>query len=133
MCHLILVGLPLLALSAFWFMPFALALPTFILLIAATFLFYAYLVKAARRPVITGLEAMQHALGRVRSVQGESAAIWVNSELWSAQAGEELHEGDQVEVVAVDGLRLRVRRLAHGANKARNVDCRGASGLTGGS
>ena len=46
MCHLILVGLPLLALSSFWFLPLALALPTFVVLIAGTFLFYAYLVKA---------------------------------------------------------------------------------------
>jgi len=116
MCHLILVGLPLLALSAFWFLPLALALPTFVVLIAATFLFYAYLMKVARRPVMTGLEAMQHALGRVRSVQDGSVTIWVNSELWSARASEALHEGDRVQVVGVDGLQLRVRRLTHGGN-----------------
>ena len=85
----------------------ALALPTFVVLIAATFLFYGYRVKVARRPMMPGLEAMQHALGRVRSLQGDTAAIWVNSELWSAQSGEELHEGDEVEVMAVEGLLLR--------------------------
>lgn len=112
MCHLILVGLPLLALSSFWFLPLALALPTFVVLIAGTFLFYAYLVKAARRPVMTGLEAMQHACGRVRSVQDGVATIWVNSELWSARGGEGLAIGDRVQVVGIDGLQLRVRKLA---------------------
>ncbi len=123
MCHLLLVGLPLLAMSTFWFLPLTLAVPTSIALIVAAVLFYAYLVKGMRRPVMTGLEAMQHALGRVRSVQGETAAIWVNSELWSAQAGEELHEGDQVEVAGVDGLRLRVRKVIPGTNKERNGNC----------
>jgi membrane-bound ClpP family serine protease len=125
MCHVILIGLPLLALSAFWFLPLALALPTFVVLIAATILFYAYLVKAARQPVITGLEAMAHALGRVRSLQGDVAAVWVNSELWLAQAGEELHVGDQVQVVGVEGLRLRVRKVIPGTRYDRVGNCHG--------
>ena len=125
MCHVILIGLPLLALSAFWFLPLALALPTFVVLIAATILFYAYLLKAARRPVMTGLEAMAHALGRVRSLQGDVAAVWVNSELWLAQAGEELHEGDQVQVVGVEGLRLRVRKVNSGAKEEPDAKCHG--------
>jgi membrane protein implicated in regulation of membrane protease activity len=111
MCHLILVGLPLLALSAFWLLPLSLAVPTSIALIAAAVLFYAYLVKGMRRPVMTGMEAMQHARGTVRSVQGAVATIWVNSELWSAQADRELHEGDPVEVTGHDGLLLRVRKV----------------------
>ena len=125
MCHLILVGLPLLALSTFWFLPLALAVPTFVVLIAATVLFYAYLVKAARRPVMTGLAAMQHALGEVRDVQGENAAIWVNSELWSAKSRDRLRVGDRVEVVGVDGLMLRVRSVIPGAKKEPNGNCHG--------
>ena len=112
MCHLILIGLPLLALSAFWFLPLPLAVPTFVVLIGATALFYAYLMKGARRPAMTGIEAMQNALGRVRGVHDGIVSVWVNSELWSARASEELHEGDRVKVVSIDGLQLRVRKLA---------------------
>ena len=90
-------------------------MPTSIALAVAALLFYAYLVKVLRRPVITGIEALQHALGRVRSVQGDTASVWVNSELWSARAVEGLHEGDKVEVVGVDGLQLRVRKIARSA------------------
>lgn len=115
MCHLILIGLPLLALSAFWFLPLPLAVPTFVVLIGATILFYAYLVKGARRPVMTGIEAMLHALGRVRGVHDGIVSVWVNSELWSARATEDLREGDKVEVVGVDGLELRVRKFLPGA------------------
>ena len=115
MCHLILIGLPLLALSAFWFLPLPLAVPTFVVLIGATILFYAYLIKGARRPAMTGIEAMLNALGRVRGVHDGVVSVWVNSELWSARAAEELREGDRVKVIGVDGLKLRVRKILPGA------------------
>lgn len=120
MCHLILVGLPLLALASFWLLPWTLAVPTSIALVAATLLFYGYLVKLAHRPVTTGIEAIVHALGRVRSVHGDIASVWVNSELWSARMVEGLHEGDKVEVVGVDGLQLRVRKVARSLVKQSN-------------
>ena len=112
MCHLILVGLPLVALSTFWFLPLPLAVPTFVVLIGATIFFYAYLVQGPRRPAMTGIEAMLNALGRVRGVHDGLASAWVNSELWSARVSEELREGDRVKLVGVDGLQLRVRKLA---------------------
>jgi len=126
MCHLILIGLPLLALSAFWFLPFPVALPAFAVLIGITLALYGYLMKSARRPVMTGMEAMRHALGQVRGVNGETAAIWVNSELWSATSGEPLHEGDRVEVVGMEGLQLRVRKFVPGASDAGKRNCHGA-------
>ncbi len=66
---------------------------------------------------MTGIEALQHALGRVRSVQGNVASIWVNSEPWSARIVEGLRQGDKVEVVGVDGLLLRVRKLTRDINE----------------
>ena len=115
MCHLILIGLPLLALSAFWFLPLPLSVPTFVVLIGATFLFYAYLIKIARRPAMTGIDAILNAAGRVRGVHDGVVSVWVNSELWSAGAAEQLREGDRVKVIGVDGLRLRVRKILPGA------------------
>jgi membrane-bound serine protease (ClpP class) len=115
MCHAILIGLPLLALSAFWFLSLPLAIPTSAVLVGATILFYAYLVKVARRPAMTGIEAMLNARGRVREVHDGVVSVWVNSELWSASAVEALHDGDRVKVIGVDGLRLRVRKILPGA------------------
>ena len=112
MCHLVLLALPILALAAFWLLPWPIGVPIGVALVVATLLFYGYLFRAARRRVITGVEALPHALGRVRSVQGGIAWIWLNSELWCARAVEHLNEGDNVEVVSVDGLQLRVRRIA---------------------
>jgi membrane protein implicated in regulation of membrane protease activity len=124
MCHVILIGLPLLALSAFWFLPLPFAVPTFVALIGATILFYTYLVKITRRPAMTGIEAMLNALGRVRGVHDGVVSVWVNSELWLARAAEQLHEGDRVKVIGVEGLRLRVRKILSGTPE-------GASGCHG--
>jgi membrane-bound ClpP family serine protease len=36
--------------------------------------------------------------------------VFIRGEYWTADADEEVSEGDGVEVTAVEGLRLRVRR-----------------------
>ncbi len=48
-------ALPILALAAFWFLPWPLALPTGAALSAAALLYYGYLLRVARRPVIAGV------------------------------------------------------------------------------
>lgn len=114
MCHLVLIGLPLAALSVFWFLPLPVALPTFLVIAAANAAFYWYLYKGNNRPVLTGAEEMQCAIGKVLGANGRSADVWVHSELWSAQYDGELSEGDLVQVVGMDGLRLRVRKVSRG-------------------
>jgi len=114
MCHLLLVGLPLAGLSVFWFLPLPVALPVFLLIGVATAAFYWYLYRGNGRPVLTGAEEMQRAIGKVLGANGRLADVWVRSELWSAQYEGELREGDLVQVVGMEGLRLKVRKLVHG-------------------
>ena len=118
MCHLVLIGLPLAALSVFWFLPLPVALPTFLAIGAATAAFYWYLYQGNSRPVLTGAEEMQRAVGKVLGVSGRLADVWVRSELWSAWYEGELREGDLVQVVGREGLRLRVRELDFGRLRA---------------
>lgn len=114
MCHLVLIGLPLAALSVFWFLPLPVALPPFLAIGTATAAFYWYLYQGNSRPVLTGAEEMQRATGKVLGVSGRLADVRVHSELWSAQYEGELREGDLVQIVAMDGLRLKVRKVAIG-------------------
>lgn len=70
-------------------------------------------VLAARerhRPVTSGPEALIGARGQVRRVDGERLQVWVDGSLWdaAAQSGAPLSPGDEVTVVARDGLRLTV-------------------------
>lgn len=77
--------------------------------ISALMLFaVAKVVQVRRRPVEVGLHGLVGQRGHVR---GEGF-VFVNGELWSASsAGENLRSGEEVEVEAVDGLVLTVRRV----------------------
>ncbi len=73
----------------------------------------AFAIRAQRRPVEVGSEALVGRIGDVRSELAPVGMIHVAGELWSAEidAGQDhLAVGTRVEVVSVEGLRLRVRR-----------------------
>jgi membrane-bound serine protease (ClpP class) len=84
------------------------------LVMAGTFLLILRLVwQARRRPVEVGPEALIGRTGEVRTDLNPSGSIQVGGELWSAELepGEAAAPaGSRVEVVAVRGLRLLVRR-----------------------
>jgi membrane-bound serine protease (ClpP class) len=67
-------------------------------------------LRTRRRPVATGREGMIGAVGAVRRALAPRGKVAVMGELWDAVArdGAPLEEGSEVEVVAVDGLRLIV-------------------------
>jgi membrane-bound serine protease (ClpP class) len=70
-------------------------------------------VRAQRLQPASGVEGMVGEVGRVRRVVGDSgrAKVFVHGENWDAVVDGEAREGDQVEVIAVDGLTVRVRRV----------------------
>ncbi|HSP97684.1 MAG TPA: nodulation protein NfeD [Candidatus Dormibacteraeota bacterium] len=71
-------------------------------------------VRAQRRQPASGAEGMVGEVGHVRRVDrdGRHAKVFVHGEYWEADADEAVAIGDAVEVTAVEGLRLRVRRHA---------------------
>jgi membrane-bound serine protease (ClpP class) len=81
--------------------------------IAAFWVFATGKALAARGlPVKTGVEMMVGQRGEVRA----AGLVFVDGALWQAQTADasDLVPGEEVEVQAVDGLRLTVRRPAHG-------------------
>ncbi|MBI2316971.1 MAG: NfeD family protein [Betaproteobacteria bacterium] len=115
MCHVVLVALPLVALSVFWLLPLSAAVPAFVVISAATAALYLWLYRCNQMPVLNGAEAMQHATGKVLAVHGRTAEVWVASELWSARFEGEITEGDLVQVFGMEGLELKVRKAARGS------------------
>ncbi len=66
-------------------------------------------IKARRRPVVSGIEQMIGASGVAREdFQGEGW-VFVHGELWNASSSQAIQSGQAVNVVAVDGLTLKVR------------------------
>jgi membrane-bound serine protease (ClpP class) len=71
-------------------------------------------IRALRTPIRAGRETLAGKTGFARSDIGLTGQVQVESELWTAEAAEgsgEIRKGDKVEVVEVQGLRLRVRKI----------------------
>jgi len=71
-----------------------------------------FALRAQRRPVEVGAEALIGKVGEVRGAFDQQGMVQVGGELWSADLEEgepNVRAGDRVEVTGVAGLRLRVR------------------------
>lgn len=95
-------------------------LATSALLTAAFFLFLASVgLKGLRRPYISGREGVIGHTGEARTDLTPSGRVFVEGALWSAtsESGAIL-KGDKVDVIAMDGLKLTVRK--HGGPDMRD-------------
>lgn len=86
---------------------------TIALCFAGTFLFIMTKALQAQRPrPKTGLEGMVGAIALTRSELNPTGKVFLQGEHWNAVAADDaIPAGEQVEIVAVEGFRLRVKRL----------------------
>jgi membrane-bound serine protease (ClpP class) len=68
-------------------------------------------LRARRARVVSGREAMVGTIGQVTSVQGDQYWALVHGERWQVQAATPLAVGQAVEVLAMEGLVLKVKPL----------------------
>jgi membrane-bound serine protease (ClpP class) len=79
-------------------------------LLAAFFLFAVSAgVRAQRAPARSGSESLIGALGVARTRIDPEGQVYVQGEIWSAVADGPIADGSSVRVVALEGLRVRVR------------------------
>jgi len=79
----------------------------------------ALVVRSQRRRSVVGAEGMVGAVGVARSRLAPAGTVLVRGEYWSAEGDELVDAGEPVEVTAVEGLRLRVRRAPSRAAERR--------------
>lgn len=84
-----------------------------VLAVSLIVLFLLTLVfKAHRRRPLTGREGMIGEVGTARTDLAPGGRVFVQGELWEAEADSPIRAGEKVKVVAVlDGLRIRVGKL----------------------
>ncbi len=73
-----------------------------------------FALRALRRPVRTGQESLAGQIGVAKTAVNPDGQVQAAGELWSAvlaDGSEKIRKGDKVEVVAVEGLKLRVKKL----------------------
>jgi membrane-bound serine protease (ClpP class) len=88
-----------------------------VLTAAGFFVMLTFVVRAHRRPVEVGREALVGRVGEARSALAPAGTVQVAGELWSAEVEEGMPAiagGERVEVIAVRGLRLLVRPAPKG-------------------
>lgn len=108
-CHLFLM-MPVFGLAAFVLLPWATALPLYLVVSALSLLIYAKIMKALHAPVATGPEGM---IGKEALVVYELAPkglISYRGELWEAVSQERFRPGEWVRIVGVEGVRASVGR-----------------------
>jgi membrane-bound serine protease (ClpP class) len=82
---------------------------------AATTAFFVLLVGAAvraqRGSPKTGKEGLLGTVGVARTRLTPGGLVFVQGAIWSAEASESVEVGEPVEVVAIDGLKLKVQKV----------------------
>jgi len=68
-------------------------------------------IKARERPIVSGQEELLHTTGEVLGDFEGKGRIRIHGEVWLAESATPLRRGDRVQVVAVDGLVLKVQPL----------------------
>ncbi len=67
--------------------------------------------RALRRRPTTGREGLIGEKGKALSAIKGQGEVFVHGEIWKAMSEEDIQEGDIVEVIRVDGLVLKVRKV----------------------
>jgi membrane-bound serine protease (ClpP class) len=108
-CHLLLMS-PVIGLGLFLILPWPIALPLYLVIVAFSIFLYTKIIQSMHRPVVTGRESL---LGRVAEV-GPRGKLKVAGERWLITHPEGLAPGQQVRIVGFRGLRLEVQSVDEG-------------------
>jgi membrane-bound serine protease (ClpP class) len=84
-----------------------------------TGLFFAFaiakVIQAQKKQAVTGREGLIGLVARARTALDPEGTVLIKGELWDATAeGEPVKAGERVEILAVEGFHLRVKRMQRG-------------------
>jgi membrane-bound serine protease (ClpP class) len=68
------------------------------------------------RPQTAGIDELVGLVGESKSALELNGKVFVRGEYWDAQADQPIASGERVEVTAIKGMRLRVRRVDSGSS-----------------
>ncbi len=72
--------------------------------------------RSLLRPFQSGVDELVGTLGTATTRIGPKGTVFIRGEYWNVESGESIPEGEQVEVVSVEGLTLRVRPAVLGGD-----------------
>lgn len=107
-CH-VLLGVPLIIAGLFIFLPWITAVPIALVLAVGTAVIGYYAASALRQPPVTGKEALVGRVGEAVSDLKPAGLVKVGGELWVAEAPEPICQGARVQILEVQGAKMKVR------------------------
>lgn len=110
MCHLVLL-MPLVGLVVFWILPISAAIPVYLVILLLSGIVYYAMMKAMKRPVVTGDEGLTGKTAKVIEMSGHEGQVKVEGAIWSAESDDLLRKGDKALVLEVHDLTLKVGKL----------------------
>lgn len=117
-CHAPLL-LPVLALPIFWLLPLGYALPIYAVIVLISACLYWLITRVMRKPVTDGFRSLIGTQAEVvsKSETGRSVKYLIRAqgELWSAYSTDSLEVSEQVNIVAVKGIGVVVKRTENGS------------------
>jgi membrane-bound serine protease (ClpP class) len=66
--------------------------------------------RAWRQKPVSGTEGLVGAIGEVRVRIAPRGKVWVHGEYWNAESDEEIEVGQKIQVIALHGLMMKVRK-----------------------
>ena len=109
-CH-VLLGMPLIIAGLFVFFPWTIALPIAVVLGIGTAAIVYHGARALRQPVVTGKAAMIGGAGEAVSDLNPEGLVRIGGELWVAEALEPVSQGTRVQILEVQGAKIKVRPI----------------------
>lgn len=100
--------MPFLGLALFWFLPFWIATPLYALDLALSLGVYVLVIKALRRPVVSGFEGMIGARVEALEPFASEGRVRYGAEIWNACSDVPVRKGQELRISAVRGLSLVV-------------------------
>ncbi|MFQ5798061.1 MAG: NfeD family protein [Bacteroidota bacterium] len=125
MCHLVLF-MPILGLVVFWFLPFHIAGHLYAVILAFSVVLYVKFMRAMYATVQTGVEPMLGEAREVIETIHSKGRVRLHGETWSAVSRDVIARGDCAEIVSVEGLTLRARKVQDGSvrqHREREFGC----------
>lgn len=111
MCHLILL-MPVFALPVFWFFPFSIALPIYLVISGISALLYYLIFKAMMMTPRIGKEAMLGQTVEVIKDIAPEGKIKYFTEIWNAMTdGKKFSAGEKVMIYGFWGLTVLVKEI----------------------
>ncbi len=69
------------------------------------------LLRVRNKPVVAGREQLIGSIGTAMEDFAVDGRVWIHSEAWAAHAGQPVHHGQKVKVIAITGLTLIVNTV----------------------